>query len=506
MFIILAAITRLLSRALLVACAAISIAYAQENNGGLPGFFRQYCQPCEKLSREKSGLYILEKGEEALIARAWLVEQATTSIDVQYFIWSTDKIGRLATEYLLTAAERGVRVRVIVDDLLVEADNDSLIALSAHENIQVKAYNPKHRVGVSKTEQVANVVTDFRGVNQRMHDKTLIVDGLAGITGGRNMADEYFDYNQDYNFRDRDILVAGKVVADMTANFDEFWQSPLAVDMLSTLDPDGEISAKLDIEQRYQQLHQYAADPENFEPEVRDYFSRAYEIIPSLVSELIWDDAVFISDTPGKNDNSFFLDGGGESSSALFDLVAAAQQSIVIQSPYLILPEGLLEKFKELSERGVSIKISTNSLASTDNLPAFSGYKKQREALLEVGIGLYEFNPKPAIQQELIDRYPRLADNSPVFAIHAKSMVVDGRTIYIGTFNLDPRSANLNTEVGILVNNETLAERLTAAIEKDMLPENSWHTTAEFNPDGEASWWKRTKVFFYRLLPLEPVL
>ena len=161
------------------------------------------------------------------MARAWLTDRAQETIEVQYFIWSTDNIGILASEALLRAAERGVKVRVIVDDLLIDAPDDSLIALAMHPNIEIKIYNPKHSVGTSLLQRIKYIFTDFRGVNQRMHDKTFVVDGKVAITGGRNMADEYFDYNHTYNFRDRDALVMGKVVKDIQQSFNLFWKSKL---------------------------------------------------------------------------------------------------------------------------------------------------------------------------------------------------------------------------------------------------------------------------------------
>ncbi|NOT20010.1 MAG: hypothetical protein HOP24_07045 [Sideroxydans sp.] len=152
----------------------------------------------------QSGAYVLDTGEEALFARAWLADHSQRSIEVQYFIWSTDNIGILAAEALLRAAERGVKVRIIVDDLLIDAPDKSLLALASHPNIDIRIYNPQSSVGVPIQKRALNVATDFRGVNQRMHDKTFIVDGKVAITGGRNMADEYFDYDHEYNFRDRD--------------------------------------------------------------------------------------------------------------------------------------------------------------------------------------------------------------------------------------------------------------------------------------------------------------
>lgn len=464
------------------------------------------CEPCQTLMSEKTGVYVLEKGEEALLGRAWLTQHASQSIDIQYFIWSTDNIGILAAEQLLSAAERGVRIRVIVDDFLIDAEDRTLLLLSAHPNVHIRVYNPNVTVGVSFWQRLKNAVTEFRAINQRMHDKTAIFDDIAGITGGRNMADEYFDFDHTYNFRDRDVLLLGRAVPDMTENFDEFWNSELSVPVEDIFDKDDLAISSSAVAQRSQELHAYAANPINFEPQIREAIANATEYFPDLLQAMSWEDVVFLSDVPGKNDGSAGLSGGGESTDELITAVRNAKKSVLIQSPYLIMPEGGIELFADLVNRGVRIRISTNSLASTDNIQAFSGYQSQREDLLEAGVELFEYMDKPNISEQLIDRYPRIAANDPIFAIHAKSMVIDDRIVFVGTFNLDPRSANLNTEVGILVDSLDLGRQIGASIERDMLPGNSWQTTAEFNPDFVVSRGKRFKTWLNRLLPMEPVL
>src|SRR5262245_39028832 len=177
----------------------------------------------------QSGAYVLDTGSEALIARAWLADHAERTLDVQYFIWSTDNVGTLAAEALLRAAERGVRVRVIVDDLMIDAPDATLLALALHPGIDIRIYNPKSSVGTPLPKRILNVASDFRGVNQRMHNKILLADGKVAITGGRNMADEYFDYDHEYNFRDRDVLLLGSVIASVADSFEQFWASPLSV-------------------------------------------------------------------------------------------------------------------------------------------------------------------------------------------------------------------------------------------------------------------------------------
>ncbi len=452
----------------------------------------------------KSGAFVLEKGEDALLTRALLTDLSTKSIDVQYFIWSTDNIGILAAESLLRAAERGTRVRVIVDDLLIDAPAESMVALAAHPKVEVRIYNPKNSVGVSLPERAFGLMSNFRSFNQRMHDKTFIVDGLVAITGGRNMADEYFDYDQEYNFRDRDILLLGPVVSEMENSFEQFWQSKLTVPVESLLKHNKKRLTKERIEEIYSELHAYALDPENYEPAVRQKLKNISDNIPVFAEELVWDDILFVCDEPGKNRSSGFK-GGGRSTEMLVDAVSKAQKSITIQSPYLVLPDGGIEFFEKLVAKGVEVTIVTNSLAATDNLQAFSGYIKQREKIIKAGIRVHEFRPDPAIQKELINRYERLKKNVPTFAIHAKTMVIDGELLFIGTFNLDPRSANLNTEIGVLIKNKKLAGQVEGDIQRDMLPENSWNPSSE-NPDFHAPFWKQLKVSLWAILPINSLL
>jgi cardiolipin synthase C len=458
----------------------------------------------------KTGVYVLETGEEALLARAWLVDQARESIEVQYFIWSTDNIGILAAEALLRAADRGVRVRVIVDDLLIDAPDESLLALALHPRIDIRIYNPKTSVGVPLQKRILNVVTDFRGINQRMHDKTLVVDGKVAITGGRNMAAEYFDYNHEYNFRDRDALLLGDAARSLRASFQRFWGSDLSIDVEKLYDGLGLLQKNvsvdpIEVSRIYRELHAYAASPDNFAPQVRAAIADSPESFPRLTRQMIWGDVAFVSDRPGKNDKRFGLGGGGETSSALARLVRSARKEILIQSPYLVLSDEALALFREMTARGVGVRVSTNSLASTDNLPAFSGYRNQRARLLAMGMRIHEYKPDPEVRKNLLAASPTPAHKAPVFALHAKTMVIDGRTVFIGTFNFDPRSENLNTEVGVVMHDETLAQAVGKAIEADMAPANSWDASTD-DPDRFASFAKRSKVRLIQRLPIRSLL
>jgi putative cardiolipin synthase len=462
----------------------------------------------------QTGAYVLDSGEEALIARAWLADHAQRSIDVQYFIWSSDNIGILAADALLRAAERGVQVRVIVDDLLVDAPDESLLALAKHPNIDIRIYNPKSSVGVPWHKRIWNALTDFHGVNQRMHDKTFVVDGKVGVTGGRNMAAEYYEYHHDYNFRDRDVLLAGVAVQSMRASFERFWNSDLTAPVETLYDGLGLMHKSVHVDDQrvrdaYRQLHDYANSAANFAPEVRAAIASATTAFDRLTREAVWGRVDFICDRPGKNEQSG-LSGGGQSTQALASLVANAADHVVIQSPYLVLSDQALDLFRETMRRGVHMRISTNSLASTDNLQAFAGYRNQRDELLTMGLAIFEYRPdaasqRQARQQALVGHLPAADNPATKFGLHAKTMVLDSKIAFIGTFNLDPRSANLNTEVGVVIYNERLARAVEAAIENDMRANNSWDTARD-DPDQYVSFGKRSKVRFWQMLPIKPLL
>lgn len=458
----------------------------------------------------KSGFYVLDTGTEALLARAWLADNARKSIDIQYFIWSTDNIGILAAEALLRAAERGVRVRVIVDDLLIDAPDKSLLALSRHPNIEIRIYNPKVSVGVPLQTRLLNVLTRFRGVNQRMHNKIVVVDEKIAITGGRNMAAEYYDYNHEYNFRDRDVLMLGETVKSIQASFEDYWNSDLTVKVEDRFDGWGLMKKNVNIDEKgikeiYGELHVYAQMPDNFAPEVRAAINDVPASFTTLAQQIIWGQIDFISDRPGKNDNTLSLGGGGQATLELAKLVEKARKSIVIQSPYLVLSDEAIELFRKCIVRGVTVRINTNSLASTDNLQAFSGYRNQRKRLLNMGIQIYECKPKPDIQQKLMQNFPAAKGKTPIFSLHAKTMVIDKEIVFIGTFNLDPRSENLNTEAGAIIHNSELARKINDIIEIDMAPGNSWDA-AKDDPDQYNSFAKLNKVRLYQVMPIKPLL
>ncbi len=447
----------------------------------------------------QTGVYVFEEGEEAIITRAWLSQQAEQTIDIQYFIFSEDNIGVIACDYMLQAACRGIKIRLIIDDLMVDVHPEYVLALAEHNNIEVKIYNPNLNIGKNLAGKVKNLITDFRGINQRMHHKTFIVDQEVVITGGRNIADEYFDYDHEYNFRDRDVLLIGDISDDVQAAFEDYWTSDLtvAIEDLVSYPKEG-----YNYNAVHQWVHRYAQDTANYWPQIRETVPYVFDHIKNT-NKLYWiDSVVFVSDPPGKNDGSFGLKGGSVTTAELIRLVNQAETSIYIQTPYLIMTDLGMDLFSSAVERGVAVHILTNSLSSTDNLEAFSGYRRNRKKLLATGVNIYEYKPDAAIRRDLIkSELQRRLDFVPIFGLHAKSMVVDDAIGVIGTFNLDPRSANLNTECFAVIYDEQIASEMSDIMKVELETQNSWHTTGDFNPDGEASLGKRIKVSLRRVVP-----
>ena len=216
-----------------------------------------------------TGVAILDRGQESLLARAWLTTQVKKQLDLAYFIWAHDNVGILASNVVLQAAERGIQIRVLLDDLMIDTNPQNLLCLNAHPNVEIKIYNPQHKVGLTFKQRLYRIFTRFRQSNQRMHDKLFIADGQIAMTGGRNIADEYYDYDHEFNFRDRDILVAGPTAVEMQKHFDIFWNHPLSQPVENLL-PELQKKITADIIKKHRsELAAYAADENNFAPEVK---------------------------------------------------------------------------------------------------------------------------------------------------------------------------------------------------------------------------------------------
>jgi putative cardiolipin synthase len=450
------------------------------------------------LNPKQTHATLLEEGASAIVSRAWLTENAVERIDAQYFIFAADNLGLIATDSLLVAAERGVKVRLLVDDTLNHGDPDTLQALSLHPNAEVRIYNPTLKVGVGSFRRAKNVLTDFRGANQRMHNKLFIADGQVAITGGRNVGSEYYDMNSDANFRDRDILLIHGAVNEASQSFNSFWSSSLSVPLLTLIGSEPEIP----VGESWRILHNYACDPAHFLPEIRERVNRVPQSFAqrAATGQLhSIDDVHFVWDPPGKNDGEGMAD-GSDTTTTLVELVKGAKESVVIQTPYLVTTPLSQDLFRDAVARGVRVRILTNSLSVTDNVMAFSGYRRSRKDLLRTGVEVYELKPDADVQASIMNGPLRFRFTTKL-AVHAKSMVIDGEIAVVGSFNLDPRSANLNTEVLTVLHSVPLARTLKHKIETEMQGVNAWQTTLQDNPDKKAPWGRRFRLIWARLVP-----
>jgi phosphatidylserine/phosphatidylglycerophosphate/cardiolipin synthase-like enzyme len=334
-----------------------------------------------------------------------------------------------------------------------------------------------------------------------MHHKTFTIDKQATIIGGRNIADEYFDYDDRYNFRDRDVLLIGKAAGDVERTFEQFWNDSLSYwhsDLVKT-----NTKAQTD-PARFDRLHAFACDTQNLSERMRKEIRRYPEEFKRMQSsgEVQWiRDVSFVSDIPGKNEEREGKK-GGVCTDSLVALIRQARSTIDIQSPYVITTSEGKALFEQAMKRGVKVRILTNSLGSTDNHEAFSGYQRDRDQILATGVELYEYKPQPAIRYKLmIPEVQAALSYTPVYGLHSKTMIIDGYVTVIGTYNLDPRSANLNTECVAIVRSQAFAKNVMKYIEEEFRPENAWRITKDFNPDKEASFNKRVKVQSRKIIP-----
>ncbi len=480
--------------------------------------FSQYQHKAEK----DTGILLLDKGEESLLFRAALVEKAEKSIDIQTFIWSPDNVGTLAAERLLRAANRGVRIRVIVDDFPLSVKRKYLQHLDAHPNVEIRIYNALADPGASLIKKVGGMLGSWSLKHRRMHNKLVTFDNSVAIIGGRNIADEYYDMNKKYNFRDRDILIVGKTVPEFSSGFDQYWNSEWVYPISREDDLANDLTAEEQRNKYYEVLKAYSQNKENFPERFYESLERHHVLIDDLSSQLIWTDAMVVQDLPGKNEQLGTLKGLGESGKQLAELMEKAQSKILIETPYLVLSKEMLGFFDRAADRNVDIEILTNSLTSTDNIAAFSGYSERRSDLLKKGIKLRELRPDPDIEKTLIYRY-KLIENDPHFSLHAKTAVFDRRWVFIGSFNLDPRSTHLNTELGLVIDSPEFAELISKIIEQDMNQKNSWWVeldeknrllwsteingkTETSNSEPGKSFSKKIKIKFLQILPIESIL
>jgi putative cardiolipin synthase len=396
----------------------------------------------------KTGVHPLPEGHAAFAARVLLAAAAEKSIDAQYYIWHGDQVGYLLFEALWRAAERGVRVRLLLDDLNTGGLDPTIAALDAHPNIEVRLYNPL----VQRGARMLNFLTDFTRVNRRMHNKSFTVDNQVSVVGGRNIANEYFGAGSGVVYADLDVIAVGAAVREVSKEFDLYWNSPSAYPAASFVGPPGPDGAA-NLEARFAATR---ADPESVAfleaarstSLVRDLLGRQLALEWTL-ARVVYDDPAKTLDTTARTDVLLFPE--------LVRTMGRAGKSFDLISPYFVPGEEGTAALVMQASKGVKVRILTNSLASSEANVVHSGYAKRREDLLRAGVQLYEI--KPTAAREARDEKAKLGSSSSA-ALHAKTFAVDRSRIFVGSFNFDQRSARLNTEMGLVIDSPTLAQRL----------------------------------------------
>ena len=410
-----------------------------------------------------SGYHPIVTGANAFAARSILTGMATRNIDAQYYIWHDDQAGQLMLKDLWDAAERGVIVRLLLDDFNNSGKFDQhLLRFASHPNIAVRIINPL----MYRKFQTLNYVTGLPRINRRMHNKSMTFDKQITIIGGRNIGDEYLSNDTNSQFADLDVLLIGKVVADIDNSFASYWSAPISFDIetLATLDK-GETTDFLE------GLDKLRDDEKNNSKSSLDVYKTAIED-SSIDSDLInkrvpfrWTDMQFLSDDVGKLTKTVPAD--TNLVHQLRTLLGSPTKRLTIISSYFVPTKDGVNTLVELAKAGIDIKILTNSFDATDVTAVHSGYSQWRPSLLRAGVKIYEL--KSTASEEKRENKLWKARSQSSTSLHAKTFAVDDYQVFIGSYNVDPRSANINTEMGVIINDEELAKQLHSALSDDLL-------------------------------------
>ncbi len=460
---------------------------------------------------DQSSLYLLQEGANALASRLTLIENAERSLDLQYYIYQHDTTGAITSWGLLRAAERGVRVRLLLDDLGYRQQDYPLTVLNAHPNIEVRLYNPFYW----RSLRWLQMLGDFDRLNHRMHNKALIADSSFAVIGGRNIGDKYFGANQNLNFGDMDVLLAGPSVTQARQSFDDYWNSsatfPLGLLNSHRITPKEQRQLSDDLQASFIKISStdYKEQLTSL-PLLERLQQRQLAVYHAPVD--IWSDHSEFTSLATSDSKTADKESPTRVYERLLTLFNQAQKELFLVSPYFVPGEKGTQRLVDKARSGVSIQVVTNSLAATDVVAVYGGYSQYREALLRGGIKLYEIKLSPNVEPKSWS----LSSNS---AVHAKVFIVDNRWVFIGSFNLDPRSAFINTELGVVIDSPELATRLKADMSGNLdktAYQLSWqnqqiqwtdmHTQQVYYNDPKAGFWREFMAGFFELLPIESQL
>ena len=462
----------------------------------------------------QSGFLLLGNGLDAFVARAILAHVAERSIDVQYYLFHDDLIGNLFTDQLLKAADRGVRVRLLVDDMDLEGKDLDVAVMDSHPNMEVRIFNPFSR----KKGRTRQFVSRAGSVTRRMHNKSFTVDNQVTILGGRNIGNEYFDADPELAFSDLDVLAIGPVAQEVSTAFDLYWNSELAYPASVLI---GKRPTTEEIKEMRQKLTEFVESQSDSEYlQALRNSNLANDIRQNNVS-FNWGEAVVLYDQPEKilhdfDESQYHL------APKLKPYAEGVKKELIIFSPYFVPGKPGTAFLTQLAQRGVRVRILTNSLASNDVGIVHAGYSKYRKDLLRAGIELYELNGKLTRKER---KEKKGKHGSSKVSLHAKSFVFDRKRVFIGSLNLDPRALVHNTEIGVVLASEKIASEMSDWFDQNMeqvafrLELNKedgsekilWHSRVDgkavvFEVEPYTGFWQRFGIGFLRLLPIESQL
>ncbi len=466
------------------------------------------------ISSQQSGFYLLSDNTDAFVARFALATIAEKTLDIQYYIMHNDASGQYLGYAILSAADRGVKVRILVDDINISGRDSNFKMLSQHENIQIRIFNPLIN---RDWRRHIELLVNLKRAGRRMHNKAFIADNTSAIIGGRNIGDEYFDARNNLNFVDLDLLTIGPIVNDITKSFNDYWHSHWATPIENISKARVARKQLLKLKRNLKDKWHHARNTEYFQSLKHASFTQ--KIINRQI-DFTWAEANLFYDRPEKlcKDRAEHTTHIGPQVMPYFN---RAEKELLIATPYFVPGKKGTQWFKNKKKEGVDIKILTNSLAATDVTAVHAGYKKYRKKFVVAGIHLFELKPTA---KSTHSKTSKLIEGSKQASLHAKYMVVDRRYVFVGSANLDPRSGLLNTEIGIMVDSPALAEKTIALFDRSASLENSyqlqlgqsnkelsWLTRKEgkaitFFQEPEVGFLRKLAVFLISLLPVENLL
>ncbi|WP_130802402.1 phospholipase D family protein [Acinetobacter ihumii] len=472
-------------------------------------------QPLRQQNPELTGYHLLYDPLEALTARLRLIDKAEKSLDLQYYIWDNDRVGALALHAIIRAADRGVKVRLLIDDNNAKKMEGVLLALSQHKNIDVKLFNPYR----FRQYRAIDMVLDLKRINRRMHNKSFIADDQIALIGGRNMTNQYYSSSDNYQFSDVDVMLVGSAVDDIVDSFDDYWNDKYAYSVINIVNPNTHYLRYPELKRQLDEHYELA--------NVQNYLnlaarSHAFDQWFNGSIQFDWVQAKVVKDSPDK------IRAKAKKEQHLnFQLIKnleKPEENIDLVSAYFVPEKEGAQHLSQLAQNGVQVRVLTNSYKANDVPVVHAFYGKYRQQLLENGVQLYEF--LPSIDDEPDKNTEELSKKAEISlkglsrsSLHAKLMTLDQKQVFIGSFNFDPRSAYLNTEIGVILNSPTLAksihqtmdQQLTHYAYKLVLDANhkiNWYrqtptSTKIYKKEPRMKWWQRIGIKMVSWLPIE---